>query len=279
MKKIIDYFIALLVIILGVMFTSLPIIVYGDANPTVTISNVSSTEKKELEQLMSDLHSNMVDEGLESNSSTDTYRFVSGTYNSTDKLYTIKIDKSSYSKKNQEAKQDIMHIALSTINNSGVSRINRVKIYNFIADLDTSTSSLVRQLDDDVDADFADAYMTFKPFTGVIGWVLGCLCLSIFIFLALTISIDIAYIVLPIVQIWLFNEEKQKAKFVSIEAQKAVEMAAKSEGSNYSNPMSFYFKHKTKQFIAIAICILYLVSGKIYTLIATIMDSFMGVIG
>ena len=46
--------------------------------------------------------------------------------------------------------------------------------------MDKSTSNLVRQLSNDVDADFAGAYMTFKPFTGVVGWILGLICLSIF---------------------------------------------------------------------------------------------------
>lgn len=275
MKRLI--FMALM--ILGVIFMSLPFIISVDAStdPTVTISNTNITEKGKLNRLMNDIHSNIVDIGFDDGFN----RFISGTSsaNGTAVDYTITINKNYYNKLNQKAKQDVMSVALDTIDKSTVSKVNRVKIYNFVADMDKSTSNLVRQLSNDVDADFAGAYMTFKPFTGVVGWILGLICLSIFMFLAIGVTLDIAYISLPIVQHWLYNEEKKKAKFISIEAQKAVEVSAQSEGTNFVNPVGFYFKHKTKQFIAIAVCILYLVSGKIFPLVANIMDAFNGIVG
>lgn len=275
MKK--NFRLALLIILLGVIFLSLPKVVYGDANPMISISNVDDKENKEIDKMMEAFKQDMKKEGFWS--ADDDPLFLSKE-SYADKVYTIKIDMSYYNDLGSEkAKQTIMKSALESINDSGISRVNKVKIYNYVCDQDKSTSSFVRQLSDDVNADFGEAYMMFKPFSGVIGIILGVLTLGTFIALALHITLDICYITIPGIQLALYNEKTNKAKFISIEAQKAVEFAANSEGTNYVNPMSFYFKHKTKQFIAIGICILYLVSGQIYTLIANIIDAFKGIIG
>ena len=63
------------------------------------------------------------------------------------------------------------------------------------------------------------------------------------------------------------------------EAIKAVEAAHNSSGTEYINPMGYYLKHKVKQLIALGICLLYLVSGKIYYLMAEIIDLFQGWLG
>jgi hypothetical protein len=174
-----------------------------------------------------------------------------------------------------------MTIALDTINNSQISKMNKTKLYNKVAELDESVSSLVRQLSDDVKADFASGYNMFKPFSGVLGTILGVLCLAIFIMLGLTIIIDIAFITLPFLQIALTDriEQKKKVSIVSNEAVKAVEAAHNSSGTEYINPMGYYLKHKVKQLIALGICLLYLVSGKIYYLMAQIIDLFQGWLG
>lgn len=277
MKK--NFRLALLIILLGVIFLSLPKVVYGDANPMISISNVNTTEKAEIDEMLATFKEKIQSKGF---CKTDDNLFLKqeGTYSSTDAIYTIKINMSYYNGlSNEKAKQTVMQTALECIDKSDVSRVNKVKIYNYVCDQDKSTSSFVRQLSDDVNADFGEAYMMFKPFSGVIGIILGVLTLGTFIALALHISLDICYITIPGIQLALYNEKTNKAKFISIEAQKAVEFAANSEGTNYQNPLSFYFKHKTKQFIAIGICILYLVSGQIYTLIANIIDAFRGIIG
>jgi hypothetical protein len=275
MKK--NFRLALLIILLGVIFLSLPKVVYGDANPMISISNGDDKENKEIDKMMEAFKQDMKKEGFWS--ADDDPLFLSKE-SYADKVYTIKIDMSYYNDLGSEkAKQTIMKSALENINDSGISRVNKVKIYNYVCDQDKSTSSFVRQLSDDVNADFGEAYMMFKPFSGVIGIILGVLTLGTFIALALHITLDICYITIPGIQLALYNEKTNKAKFISIEAQKAVEFAANSEGTNYVNPLSFYFKHKTKQFIAIGICILYLVSGQIYTLIANIIDAFKGIIG
>ena len=171
-----------------------------------------------------------------------------------------------------------MQVALDTIYNSNVSKTNRNKIYNALCKQDEPTSALVRQLSEDVNADFAGAYKYFKPFSGPLGVVLGLLTLAIFVILGLTLVIDIAFITLPFVQSCLLNNDG-KAKFVSIEAVNAVKEQESKSGSEYVNPIGIYLKSKTKQYIAIFICILYLMSGKIFSLLARFMDYFSGILG
>ena len=112
-------------------------------------------------------------------------------------MVNISVNMTRYKKLSQENKQKTLQIAMDEIYNSDVSRTNKNKIYNFVADTDESISSLVRQLSSDVTADFAGAYSSFKPFSGTLGWILGIVALGMFILLGLTIVVDIAYINLP----------------------------------------------------------------------------------
>lgn len=186
-----------------------------------------------------------------------------------------------YSDLDQLQKQEVIGIILNTIEESDMSQISRSKMYSFISNSDETTSNLVRQLSNDVRADFVSAYSTFKPFSGTLGWILGLLTLTIFLMLGITVVLDMAYIVVPLFQNILSSEnENVKPRYVSNEAWNSVKQAeASTTGGRIKEPMSMYFGLKSKQFLAIGICLLYLASGQIYNLIANIMDSFRGILG
>ena len=284
MLKTKKYLIALL-ILLGVVLLLPFLNVYGSANPVISIGNPTQKDTSSIKDYCNNVNSEIRSQFGYKSKNEGVAQFL--TYSEKNKgtlsgsIYSgsvdITIDMSAYKNLGQLEKQKTMQIALSLVDKSNISRTNINKIYNGIADLDVSTSSLVRQLSNDVDADFADAYSMFKPFSGVVGTILGVLALTIFILLALTIIIDLAYINIPGVQLALSKTSKgEKPKLVSLEAYKAIQEAESNAGSEYVNPLSFYFKSKTKQFIALGICLLYLVSGKIFILIANIMDYFQG---
>ena len=175
-------------------------------------------------------------------------------------------------------RQDIMETALTTINDSNsISGQSKTRLYNFIANQDTATASLVRQLSNDVNADFATAYSWFKPFTGTISTLLGISALVIFTALAFMIIVDLSYLTIPLVRYWLTKDDG-KARFVSNEAKIAIEEAEKdsSSGKTY---LGVYLKRKSVQLAILSICLLYLVGGKIYVLIGYIIDSFQGFLG
>lgn len=191
----------------------------------------------------------------------------------------VSLDMTTYKNYEQSVKTSIMESALTTISNSSMSTMSRNKLYNFIESQDESTASLVRQLSNDVNADFAEAYMMFKPFSGVVGTILGVFAIAIFITLTMMILVDLSYIVIPMIRDFLTpSSANAKPKFVSNEAWYAVKEV---DGANdtQKNVLLIYLKKKTMQFVALSICILYLLSGEIYILIGNLMDMFRGILG
>lgn len=275
------------IVCIGVLVA--PITVQAGTEPVIVIggSTLTTAENTQITTTLSALNAEIRVEVPKIGSSTDflgySYSNGSTTSSSWSSGYdmVIEVAMSKYKELPAKDKQKVMTIALDTINNSQISKMNKTKLYNKVAELDESVSSLVRQLSDDVKADFASGYNMFKPFSGVLGTILGVLCLAIFIMLGITIIIDIAFITLPFLQIALTDriEQKKKVSIVSNEAVKAVEAAHNSSGTEYINPMGYYLKHKVKQLIALGICLLYLVSGKIYYLMAQIIDLFQGWLG
>ena len=265
-----------------VMWLSLICVINADSfNPIITISDIDTKnpDSRNIKNALAEINTEIVNvTQVFKNKKTNFLKFEDNT--STDETISVTVNMDEYNKLGAELKQDIMEIALSNIQNSDISATNRNKLYNFISKEDETTSSLVRQLSDDVNADFASAYSTFKPFSGWVGWILGLFTLVIFMLLAVTIVIDIAYITVPGFQILLSSSTKeQKPKFVSREADYAVKEAdTKTTGNSYTSPLSVYFQAKSKQLVVLAICILYLVSGQIYTLVAWFIDSFSGLL-
>lgn len=180
-----------------------------------------------------------------------------------------------------DQKQGIYQILLSHLQStSQISQGTRVKLYNYFVDSDTTTSNLVRQLSTDVSADFAGGYSLFKPFAGPIGVLFGLIAILIFMGLTLSMLIDISFIVIPAFQLMDDGKEPPHVLFlkVSNEAWNAVHDAEKENNGVRKQAMGLYLQTRVKQLVVIGICILYLVSGKIYTLLSMFIDSFMGLL-
>lgn len=275
---------ALVLLIMGVVIWLSPnLVVSADtSNPVISISNPpnqdANTSGGAIADLCLTINNNIHARGIMKSNVAAVADTDFVTYSFSSNVANVTINMTEYNKLGNKAKQDLMQVALDTTYNSNVSKTNRNKIYNALCKQDEPTSALVRQLSEDVNADFAGAYKYFKPFSGPLGVVLGLLTLAIFVILGLTLVIDIAFITLPFVQSCLLNNDG-KAKFVSIEAVNAVKEQESKSGSEYVNPMGIYLKSKTKQYIAIFICILYLMSGKIFSLLARFMDYFSGILG
>lgn len=286
MKRILSYFIAL-ALMMGVVLGLSPIVVSADNEgmPTISIINppnqdagTSGTIAEAIKNVNIAIHDKDIFIGDVGNG-IPAEDFLIYDSSSTSDIVNIKINISSYKKLKQNEKQGVMQSALDGIYNSRISRTNKNKIYNELCALDTSTSSLVRQLSDDVNADFNGAYKYFKPFSGPLGIVLGLFSLVLFALLAMTIVVDIAFMTIPFIQTLLMGDSGDKTKFVSLEAVSAVkESASKIGTSEYRSPINYYMKTKTKQLVAISICLLYLVSGQIYNVLAQIIDYFSGIL-
>lgn len=266
-----SFSVALLAVLLGVVLQLLPIFcVYAD--PCLVISQIDTTsgDKIRIEDTIDEINQTLAEK-------MEIATFISHEFNN--KALTIKLDTTTYNNLSQKRKQELMEICLVGIQNSNISSTNRNKIYNFISDSDPTVSKLVRQLSKDVTADFAEAYTVLRPFSSPLSTFLGVLSILIFVLLGLTIVVDIAFIVIPGFQ-WLLlrSTESKKPPFISVEAWDACKEAESTAGLGGRTPLQIYFKSKVKEYIVLAICLLYLVSGQIYTLVGIIVDYFQGLL-
>lgn len=260
-------------------------IVYADAtNPIISIKDPPLQDANEKETgsiftVCDEANKAIADKVSFKNSNGYDVQFLSCKYvkakGNIPNCCNVTVNMAVYRSLNTQDKQKVMQLALDTIFDSKISRTNRNKIYNELCALDTFSSGKARQLSDNVNTDFAHAYSYFKPFSSPIGVVLGCLTIAMFLLLAFTMILDIAYITIPAIQ-ELFGRisKSENPVLTSIEAINAVKESESKAGQEYVNPLGLYFKSKVKQYIAMAICILYLVSGQIFTLLANFIDYF-----
>lgn len=178
-----------------------------------------------------------------------------------------------YSSLDTEEKKIFMETALKATTKTGLNAKTKNKVYNFIASQDTPVSSAMKYLQSDANADFLEAKKWFDPFSGVIGTILGVLCVAVFMFTGMSIVFDICYLVLPGVQAVLERGEDDKKPFgVSREAYTALRDSEKD--TEYHNVVGIYMKRRLGLLIIMSLCIGYLISGKIYDIVAFFIDAF-----
>lgn len=272
-----------LFVMMGVVSGLPPVVIQASAmNPAITITNVNSGDANAGSGGKIFEACNTINERFKTEVWADDNpapKFIECAYDDNSNSCTLTINMTRYKKLKNELQQKAMQIALDEIYNSQISRTAKNKIYNEICALDETTSALVRELSNDVRADFVKAYGWFKPWSGPLGIALGVISLAMFVTLGFTVVVDIAYITIPVLQLWLTDEANNRAKLVSHEAYSAVKEQQSKAGVEYKSPMMLYLRAKTVQFIAIFICLLYLVSGQLYVLLANMMDYFRGVLG
>lgn len=281
-SKVVPY---LLILVLGVAVWLSPFFVLasGVGNPVISITNppsgdASSRSSGEIYTMCNSVNNTIWNMELFKEGGKKSEKKIPFlTYKLENNVVNITVDMNTYGKLNGSAKQKVMQAALDGVYNSSISHTNRNKIYSSLCELDETTSSMVRQLSTDVRSDFYKAYSIFKPFSGLIGTLMGVIVIALFVLLGLTSVIDIAYITLPMVQLILGDASSGKTKFVSYEAVCAVKEMESSQGK--ISALGRYAKTKTKQYVAIILCILYLASGEIFNLIAQAIEMFSGILG
>lgn len=192
-------------------------------------------------------------------------------YNSGEGL--LSFNNSKYSGLDIEQKRTFMETALGATKECNLGKQQKNRVYNFIAKQDSTVSAAMKYLKTDTSADFVSAQAWFKPFSNPISTVMGFLCIVIFIALGLSFIFDTAYLVLPGFQLIVEHGEDNKKPFgVSKEAWKA---NRETESVNESkSAMLIYVKKRIPVILLIAICLGYLISGKIYDLCVWFIDAF-----
>lgn len=192
-------------------------------------------------------------------------------YTSSDGLLTF--SNKLYSQLDMQEKRDFMQVALEATQETSLGSQQKNKLYNFIAEQDNPTSAAIKYLKSDASADFVEAKAWFRPFSGVIGTIMGVICLVVFLLLGISCLFDCAYLCLPTFQALLEHGEEHKRPFgVSREAWKA--MKDVTADMKYRNIMSVYFSRRMPVVIVCCLCLVYIISGQIYDALVFFIDAF-----
>lgn len=195
------------------------------------------------------------------------------TYTTVEGKGTLYFSNKNYSNLDSDEKEDFMETALQATTRTSLNAKTKNKVYNFIAGQDTPVTNAMKYLQSDASTDFLEAKKWFDPFSGVIGTILGVLCVAVFLFTGMSILFDVCYLVLPGVQAILERGEEDKKPFgVSKEAYYSLKDSERDD--EYKNVVIMYLKRRMVLFIIMAICVGYLISGKLYDVIAYFIDAF-----
>lgn len=173
----------------------------------------------------------------------------------------------------------------------GVSEDTVNEMYRVLQDKSGMGSQLLATLLSETKPDYATANRLYKPFSGVVGTILGVISILIMSLLGITMALDIAFIVIPAFQLLMGGDEGGKdggnkfSKLISVEARNAVNAAeggggaGGQDGSGHKMALGVYFKARWKGLVLLGICLLYLVQGQIYSFVAWIIDLLSGFLG
>ena len=283
-KVLVLKFRGLFISLVLLVFLSCSGVAFAAEDYPVLIIVDTDNNNENFSDLCSDINEALHNEGYFAKGYGSNVQYVNFiTYGEEKGVVKITLNMSDYKNLKQKTKKEVYDLVLGSISESTLTQNNKTKLYNFIQEQDTVVSNLVKRLSDDVGADFVAGYALFRPFAGVIGWALGLAAVTIFITLSLTIMLDISYLVIPAANM-AFSKlaEKElfttgfKYDFISLEAKKAYDEACASDGIRFKNAIGLYFGMKSKSLAALAICLVYLLNGQIFNVLASFMDLFTG---
>lgn len=186
---------------------------------------------------------------------------------------------------------DMNSVATETVNESDiVSEDTRQDWLSNVQRCPGVGTQLIAALLENTKPDYAKANQIYKPFSGIVGTTLGLLAILLVALLGIVMALDLSYISLPLFRTFVSGPDdggssgsgESKPKLISWEAVNAVRTAESSGGSSgqssggSKNAVALYFKHRVFMLAALGVCLLYLVSGRIWSLVAWLVDLFSG---
>jgi hypothetical protein len=197
------------------------------------------------------------------------------------------------SKAQTELVTDIAEESNSLADNSNNS-ISDETVQNWWKQLQTKKgagSKFLNVILENTKPDFVKANQIYAPFSGIVGTIMGVIAVVGMGLLGIVLVADIFYIVIPPVRMMVAEEGGQpgegrssrtgKSKLFSDDALYAVKIAEESSdgGGSKKQALGVYLKRRIPMLILLGICLMYLVSGSIYTLVGYILDLVSGFIG
>lgn len=158
-----------------------------------------------------------------------------------------------------------------------------------VQDTEGVGSQLITTLMSQTKPDFVTANRIYAPFSGTVGTIMGLIAVMLMGGLALTMVLDLAYIAVPAVQLMFDGGEGGqggggKKSLISKEARDAVQGAEGGNGGNGQGgitklAVTIYLKNRILMLIVLGVCLLYLVSGNIFSLVGMLLDLLRGFLG
>ena len=189
---------------------------------------------------------------------------------------------------------------VNTITNGANSETVGI-LYVTLEGKDGMGSVLMASIMQNTKPDFSSANKIYAPFSGVIGTILGLIAIIIMALLGVTMALDIAYITVPAMRIALdaggqnwhtvdmqTRQETNRFKVSNLVSQAARNAVLEENGGagvhskdreTNNHPLAVYFKYRWLELCVLGICLLYLVSGNIYSFVAWVLDLVSGFLG
>jgi len=179
-----------------------------------------------------------------------------------------------------EEKSEHRQQALNKLGSAGFSSAGLKLIEAGFKNKGATETELLTSLFANTKADLFTAMKWFSPFQSTIGLILGIGVILIILLLIASTAFDLVYIGLPMARNAMDGKAEQNNKprpfGISTDAVRVVENEDNNKGSG-GNMYVAYFKKRVVTYIILAICILYLVSGQLSSVIGWILGQVSGI--
>lgn len=159
-----------------------------------------------------------------------------------------------------------MSSALQAVNDSALPPMQKNRLYNFVAEQDTSTTRVLKSLKTDTRANTAQALVWFEPIENPLSVFMGIMAVALVVIVGLTTVIDVCYISLPVVHAFITGISKTDDKpiFVSKEAYNAMAKAYDTGNEASSAYLKDYLFARSKFYLLLGIALVVLITGALW---------------
>lgn len=172
--------------------------------------------------------------------------------------------------------------ALNKVGSLGLSSTSLAIVEKWAKTLGATEAELLTSLFANTKADLFTAMKWFSPFQGTLGLILGIGVIFIIVLLIASTVFDLVYIGLPMARNVMDGKAEQNGKprpfGVSTDAVRVV--TENEDGNNKGtggNMYVAYFKKRVVTYIILAVCILYLISGQLSSVIGWLLGQVSGI--
>lgn len=186
-----------------------------------------------------------------------------------------------------EVVEDIADNSYDAIDSDKADGVTESTVQNWWKELQTKDgvgSKFMNEILKNTKPDFVTANAIYKPFSGLVGTVLGLLAVLIMAFLGIVMVADISYIVLPPVRNLVADDDNERGKVVkskvfshdAIYAVQCAEDTSDGGSGGGKQALGIYLKRRIVALILLGICLMYLIQGQVYTAVGWVLDLLRG---